>query len=101
MPKSKSKSPAIGAGSSSAELFYSDRARDDYAWWRRHNPAVANRIDRLISDTIQHPFTGLGKPEPLRFELKGAWSRRITGEHRMVYRFEAGRLYIAQLRFHY
>ena len=101
MRKSKSRLPATSAGARGVEPFYSDRARDDYAWWCRRDPRIAARIDRLIADVREHPITGLGKPEPLRFELRGAWSRRITGEHRMVYRFEAGRLYIVQLRFHY
>lgn len=59
------------------------------------------RINRLIEDTRQTPFTGLGKPEPLKHELSGYWSRRITDEHRLVYKIDDGRIVIAQCRYHY
>jgi toxin YoeB len=80
-------------------------ASQDYRWFRTRDPKVALRIDRLVDDIKHQPFSGLGKPEPLRGSLGGWWSRRITGEHRMVYRI-AGRgsrqeLQIAQCRYHY
>jgi toxin YoeB len=59
------------------------------------------KIDRLIEDILEHPFAGIGKPEPLRYEWSGYWSRRITGEHRLVYRVEGDTVFIAQCRFHY
>lgn len=59
------------------------------------------RIDRLVANLKNNPFGGIGKPEPLRHEWSGYWSRRITGEHRLVYRVEPGIVYIAQCRFHY
>ncbi len=59
------------------------------------------RVDALIADIRRSPFAGIGKPEPLRHEWQGYWSRRITAEHRLVYRVEAGRLYILQARYHY
>jgi toxin YoeB len=55
----------------------------------------------LIADVVEHPFAGIGKPEPLRYEWSGYWSRRITSEHRLVYRVEGDVIYIAQCRFHY
>jgi toxin YoeB len=55
----------------------------------------------LIEDILEHPFAGIGKPEPLRYEWSGYWSRRITGEHRLVYRIEGNTVFIAQCRFHY
>jgi toxin YoeB len=62
---------------------------------------VRDKINSLIEDIQRHPFSGLGKPEPLKRNLKGFWSRRINREHRLVYRVDAGALQIAQCRFHY
>jgi len=62
---------------------------------------VRDKIRTLIEDIQRHPYTGLGKPEPLKRNLRGFWSRRITREHRLVYRIEAGVVQIAQCRFHY
>ena len=62
---------------------------------------MRDKINTLIDDIQRRPFTGLGKPEPLKRNLRGFWSRRITREHRLVYRIEAGVLQIAQCRFHY
>lgn len=80
-------------------------AAQDYRWFRQSDPRVAQRIDRLLDDIKRRPFTGIGKPEPLRGILSGWWSRRITGEHRLVYRVvgSASRreLQIAQCRYHY
>jgi toxin YoeB len=76
-------------------------AWQDYLYWSRNDVRVRENINTLIEDIQRHPFTGLGKPEPLKRNLKGFWSRRITREHRLVYRIESGVLYIAQCRFHY
>ena len=62
---------------------------------------MVERINKLIRETQREPFAGVGKPEPLKHALSGFWSRRITDEHRMVYRIEEGAMLIAQLRFHY
>jgi toxin YoeB len=62
---------------------------------------MVERINKLIKEIQRVPFTGIGKPEALKHALAGFWSRRITDEHRMVYRVEDGALLIAQLRFHY
>jgi toxin YoeB len=62
---------------------------------------MTRRIHELIKDAARTPFSGIGKPEPLRFALVGFWSRRITAEHRMVYRIENNSLLIAQLQYHY
>ena len=83
------------------EVFYAARAREDRAYWEREDKVVAARIDALIADIARDPFSGLGKPEPLKYQWAGYWSRRITGEHRLVYRVEAGVVFIAQCRFHY
>ncbi len=83
------------------EVFYAARAREDRAYWERNNKAVTTRIDSLIADIQRQPFGGLGKPEPLKYQWTGFWSRRINGEHRLVYRVEDGVIFIAQCRFHY
>lgn len=62
---------------------------------------MQQRINQLIEAIRREPFSGIGKPEPLKHALAGWWSRRIDGEHRIVYRIEAGDLLIAQLRYHY
>ena len=62
---------------------------------------MVERINKLIQETQRAPFEGIGKPEPLKHALAGFWSRRITNEHRMVYRVEGNALQLAQLRFHY
>ena len=62
---------------------------------------MLSRITGLIEDAVRHPFAGLGKPEPLRHALSGAWSRRISGEHRLVYLVDGDDLVILQARFHY
>jgi toxin YoeB len=73
----------------------------DYKQWETDNPKVFARIDRLISDIIEHPFTGLGKPEPLKHGRAGQWSRRITHEHRLVYYIEGDILRITACKGHY
>jgi toxin YoeB len=80
-------------------------AADDYRWFRARDPKVAQRIDRLIDDIKRRPFAGVGKPEALRGNLAGWWSRRIGGEHRLVYRVTgkgtSRELQIVQCRYHY
>jgi toxin YoeB len=76
-------------------------AWQDYLYWSRTDVRVRGKINTLIEDIQRHPFTGLGKPEPLKRNLRGFLSRRITREHRLVYHIEAGVLQIAQCRFHY
>ena len=81
---------------------WDDDAWQDYLWWQAHDRTVLERINRLLRD-IQHGGNqGIGKPEPLRFQLSGYWSRRITDEHRLVYRVdEDGTILIASCRHHY
>jgi toxin YoeB len=106
MKKSKKRSPAaqpraVRAAGVAGEPYYTAQAKEDLAWWRRHDPKTVTRIEALIADIRRSPFSGIGKPEPLKHEWQGYWSRRITEEHRLVYRVEAGTLYIAQARYHY
>jgi toxin YoeB len=76
-----------------------------YVWWQGKDRAALEKINVLIRECQRHPFNGLGKPEPLRDNLKGWWSRRISGEHRLVYRVrgtqDAQVLEILSCRFHY
>ncbi len=82
-------------------LIFAEHAWDDYLHWQRTDPKILRRIHELIRDATRHPFEGIGKPEPLRHALSGYWSRRITDEHRLVYKVVGEDLLIAQLRYHY
>jgi toxin YoeB len=83
------------------KLVFDESAWEDYLYWQGADDKILRRIHELIKDTMRSPFKGIGKPEPLRHALAGYWSRRITEEHRMVYRVEGDRLLLAQLRYHY
>jgi len=76
-------------------------ACEDYLQWRAADRKTRSRINELIRDTLRSPFSGIGKPEPLKSNLSGWWSRRITQEHRLVYRVDGDLLIILQCRFHY
>ncbi len=82
-------------------LIFADAAWEDYLYWQKQDRKMVERINKLIQEVMREPFAGVGKPEPLKHALAGFWSRRITDEHRMVYRVEDGSLLIAQLRYHY
>ncbi|MBI2302090.1 MAG: Txe/YoeB family addiction module toxin [Armatimonadetes bacterium] len=82
-------------------LTFSEQAWEDYLYWQRTDRQVLKRINELIRETLRDPFAGIGKPEPLRHVLAGYWSRRITDEHRFVYKVTDDGLLIAQLRYHY
>jgi len=82
-------------------IVWAPGAWRDYLYWSRSDVRVRDKINTLIEDIQRHPFTGLGKPEPLKRKLRGFWSRRISREHRLVYRIESGVVQIAQCRFHY
>jgi toxin YoeB len=83
------------------KLVFSELAWEDYLYWQKQDRKLVDRINKLIEATAREPFTGIGKPEPLKHAFAGFWSRRINDEHRMVYRVTGDRLEIAQLRFHY
>ena len=82
-------------------LVFSREAWEEYLRWQRTDPEILKRINQLIKETMRDPYRGIGKPEPLKHALQGYWSRRITGEHRIVYRVVGNQLWIAQLRYHY
>jgi toxin YoeB len=81
--------------------MFSNEAWEDYLHWQKQDLKMVERINKLIKQVQRDPFVGVGKPEPLKHALSGFWSRRITDEHRMVYRVTEDALEIAQLRFHY
>jgi toxin YoeB len=86
-------------------ILFTTEAWTDYRHWQNSNQQMAARINRLIEDIQRTPFTGLGMPEPLRRNLSGWWSRRLSSEHRLVYRIvgagAAQRMEIMSCRFHY
>lgn len=82
-------------------LEFKKQAFEDLQFWVHTNPKMAKRVLRLIEDTKRDPFGGVGKPEPLRGDLSGWWSKRIDDEHRIIYKVTADALIIAQARGHY
>ena len=82
-------------------LEFRERDFEDLQYWVQMNPKVAKRLLRLIEETKRDPFGGAGKPEPLKGEFSGWWSKRIDQEHRLIYRVEGPSLIIAQAKGHY
>ena len=80
---------------------FTTRALEEYQYFAKTNPAIVRRINQLIMDMMLDPKKGLGKPEQLRGNLTGCWSRRITGEHRLVYRIQENEVEILSCRLHY
>ena len=83
------------------KLVFAEQAWEDYLYWQAQDPKILERLNALIRECHRTPFSGTGKPEPLRGDLRGWWSRRLTLEHRLVYRVEGESLLIAQCRYHY
>lgn len=75
--------------------------REDFRWWVKNDCATALRVFQLIEAVLRDPFQGIGKPEALKYQLAGAWSRRITQEHRLVYKVSGKRIDFLQARYHY
>ena len=82
-------------------IRFSSNAWSDYRYWQKTDKKILKRINILILDMQREPYTGIGKPEPLKHGLSGYWSRRINDEHRIVYKCNNDTIKIAQLRFHY
>lgn len=82
-------------------LAWTDHAWEDYLYWQKEDMKILEEINDLLEECQRHPFTGTGKPEPLRNNLTGFWSRRITKEHRLVYLPEDNAIYVLACRFHY
>lgn len=97
--KKKSNNPEIEVVRLIA-IFYSE-FREDLIWWAGTKPEVFNRVLNLVEAILQDPFVGIGKPESLKYMGSDLWSRRITQEHRLVYKVVEFRIYFLQARFHY
>ena len=82
-------------------INWQSEAWDDYVYWQREDKRIIKRINSLIKDIQRNPFSGIGKPEPLKHDWAGFWSRRINDEHRLVYGYDGGKIIIAQCRYHY
>ena len=82
-------------------ILFTGKAWEDYQYWVSTDPSLVTRINRLINDAQRTPFTGIGKPEALKHQLAGYWSRRITDEHRLVYAVEDNQVVIIVARHHY
>jgi len=80
---------------------FTEEAWEDYEYWINTDKKIVRKINAIIKDIKRTPFSGIGKPEPLRYELQGYWSRRINLEHRLVYKIEADNIVIISCRFHY
>jgi len=83
------------------KLTWSEKSWNDYLYWQRTDKQVLKKINQLIKDIKRNPFDGLGKPEPLKHQFSGFWSRRITDEHRLVYEVTENSIAIASCRYHY
>ena len=82
-------------------LEFDEAAFEDLAWWIKQDRGKALRIVDLINDVQRDPFKGIGKPEPLKHQLKGCWSRRIDQEHRLVYQVTEEKIRVLACRYHY
>ena len=83
------------------KIIFAEQAWGDYLYWQKQDRKMVARLNGLIKECTRTPFVGTGKPEPLRGQLSGWWSRRLDREHRLVYRVEEDQLLIAQCRYHY
>jgi len=83
------------------ELVFQTVAWEQYLYWQEADKKILQRINDLVKDMLRSPFKGIGKPEPLKGNYSGCWSRRINDEHRLVYAIKDKRLHILQCRFHY
>jgi toxin YoeB len=82
-------------------LVFTETAWSDYVWFQEKDRRLLKRINSVIKDTLRSPFEGIGKPEALKADLSGCWSRRINDEHRLVYAIQSGQLVIIACRYHY
>ena len=82
-------------------VLFTENAWEDYLYWKRMDKKIVKRINELIKAIKRNPFEGIGKPEPLKYDLAGKWSRRITDEHRIVYQVVESNLIVYTFRYHY
>ncbi|MBT3748717.1 MAG: Txe/YoeB family addiction module toxin [Bacteroidetes bacterium] len=83
------------------KYVFVEESWEDYLYWQKTNPKMLKRINKLLKDISRNPYTGLGKPEPLKHKYQGFWSRRIDQEHRIIYKVKDNEIHIAKCRFHY
>ncbi|QSE95913.1 Txe/YoeB family addiction module toxin [Fulvivirga lutea] len=83
------------------KYIFVDESWEDYLYWQKTDKKILKRINNLIKDIARNPFDGIGKPEPLKYKYSGFWSRRIDGEHRLIYQVKDDEVYIVKCRFHY
>jgi len=83
------------------KYIFVDESWEDYLYWQKTDKKILAKINDLIKDISRTPYTGLGKPEALKYKYKGFWSRRITEEHRLIYQVKGNEVYIVKCRFHY
>ncbi len=83
------------------KYIFVDESWEDYLYWQKNNKKYVKKINELLKDISRQPFTGKGKPEPLKFQYSGYWSRRIDAEHRLIYKVKDDEILIAKCRFHY
>jgi toxin YoeB len=83
------------------KIAFTDSAWQDYLWFQEHDRKLLKRVNMLIKDASRSPFEGIGKPEPLKGDLSGYWSRRIDDEHRLLYTIARDEMIIVACRFHY
>lgn len=83
------------------KILLTATAREDLAFWEQTNPKIVQKINSILESILVNPATGIGKPEKLKYELSGTWSRRIDHRHRMVYQIQSDTVVVLQLRDHY
>ena len=83
------------------KIIFVDESWEDYLYWQKTDRKILERINNLVKDISRNPYKDLGKPEPLKYKYQGFWSRRITEEHRLIYRVVNDEIQIAKCRFHY
>jgi len=83
------------------KYVFVDESWEDYLYWQQSDKKSLSKINALLKDISRNPFSGIGKPEPLKYKYKGYWSRRINGEHRLIYKVKDDEILIAKCRFHY
>ena len=83
------------------KYVFVEESWEDYLYWQKIDKKILNRINTLLKDISRNPYDGLGKPEPLKHNYRGFWSRRIDGEHRLIYQVKNDELRIVKCRYHY
>jgi len=83
------------------KIFLTATAREDFAFWEQTNPKIVQKINNILASILEDPASGIGKPEKLKYELSGTWSRRIDHRHRIVYEIQSDSVIVLQLRDHY